>query len=181
MLVDSSKLAHRLKLVRRIDAFDVRVIHLVRDGRAVALTYMDEQTYADASDPALRRGGRGAAASAGPQMPMSRAADKWRRSLRSAEFVLGVPRSSWLRLTYEELCQTPGAVLQRVFEFLGVDPHGAAADFRSAEHHVVGNGMRLDNVSSIRLDERWKSALSAQDLRTFESVAGAMNRRFGYP
>jgi len=183
VVVDSSKLAHRLKLVRRIHDLDVKVIHLVRDGRAVALTYMDQQTYADASDPALRRGGRGAApAPAGGEMPMAKAADEWRRCLRSAEHALaGVPAASWIRVTYEDLCARPEAVRERLFDFIGVDAARAATDFRAAEHHVVGNGMRLDTVSQIRLDERWKSVLSAQDLQVFDAVAGPLNRRLGYP
>ena len=45
---------------------------------------------------------------------------------------------------------------------------------------VVGNGMRLDSTPEIRLDERWKSALTKDDLAVFNRVAGAMNRRCGY-
>ena len=182
VVVDSSKLAHRLKFVKQMDELDLKVIHLVRDGRAVALTYMDQDSYADARDPAWRRGGRGTQGPARSwEMPMSRAADEWRRGVRAAEFVLaGMPPSSWIRVTYEELCRGPEAVLGRLFAFLGLDPARAVLDFRSVEHHVVGNGMRLDTTSEIRLDERWKSVLGPEDLGTFERVAGAWNRRLGY-
>ena len=180
ILVDSSKLAHRLKFVLRMPSFDVKVIHLVRDGRAVALTYMDEQSFADAADPSLRRGGRGAQAAA-RAMPMARAAGEWRRAVAGAGNLLGsLEPSRWTRITYEDLCSDTDATLDKVFRFIGVDPGRMRREFRSAEHHVVGNGMRLDSTSEIRLDERWRSVLTAPELREFDAAAGAENQRFGY-
>jgi hypothetical protein len=180
VFVDSSKLAHRLKHVRRVPGLDVKVVHLVRDGRAVALTYMDPDRLADARDPALRRGGSGE----GPPpagLPMARAADEWRRCLVCAENALAtLEPGSWTRVRYEELCRDPEGVRGQVLRFLGLDPGRAARDFRAAEHHVVGNGMRLDEGGEVRLDERWRSLLTAEDLRTFDAVAGRLNRRYGY-
>ncbi len=180
VLVDSSKLAHRLKFVLRMPSFKVKVLHLVRDGRAVALTYMDEQGFADAADPALRRGGRGASDS--PRaMSMERAAAEWLRAVRAAEhLVAGLEPSRWMRMTYEALCADPVATLRRVLEFVGVDPSRMRHDFRSVEHHIVGNGMRLDSTSEIRLDERWRQVLTAAELAAFDASAGEANRRFGY-
>lgn len=180
VLVDSSKLAHRLKFVLRMRSLDVKVIHLVRDGRAVALTYMDEQNFADAADPALRRGGRGAVA-ASRAMPMAQAAEEWRRAARSARHLLaGLDPSRWLRIHYEELCRAPDATLSKVCAFIGVDPGKQRLEFRSVAHHVVGNGMRLDSTSEIRLDERWRSVLNEAELAAFDAVAGSDNRHFGY-
>ena len=53
-------------------------------------------------------------------------------------------------------------------------------DFRSKGPHVIGNGMRMDSTSDIRLDERWRQELSQDDLRVFDSVAGPLNRQYGY-
>jgi hypothetical protein len=41
--------------------------------------------------------------------------------------------------------------------------------------------MRLDSTSDVLLDERWKTFLSEEQLQLFESVAGDLNRRLGYP
>jgi Sulfotransferase family len=181
VIVDSSKLAHRLKFVRRMPNLDVKVIHLVRDGRAVALTYMDADTFADATDPTLRRGGRGLDGPASqPRLPMTEAATEWLRSMRSAEHVLADHRpDQWMRVRYEDLCTNPVETLARIYTFLGVDPSRAAAAFRSVEHHIVGNGMRLDAHSEITLDDRWTRALGADDLAAFDRVAGDVNRRYG--
>jgi hypothetical protein len=182
VFADSSKLAHRLRFLREMTAFDLRVIHVVRDGRAVALSYVDQERFADASDPALRRGGFGPDSPWRPEsLPLHRAAEEWRRAQRSAEHVLArLPRSRWTRVRYEDLCARPRETLAGLLTFLGLEPAKAAEDFRSVEHHVVGNGMRLDASSEIRLDERWKSVLSPRDLADFDAVAGAVNRRYGY-
>lgn len=180
VVVDSSKLAMRAKYLLRNEALDMRIVRLVRDGRAVALTYMDPARFADASDPERRGGGMGGNKEAERQS-MAQAALAWRRNNEEAEHVLAsLNRLRWIEVRYEDLCADPKETLLRVFGFLRVDPAQAVQDFRSVEHHVLGNGMRFDATSEIRLDERWRSVLTKQDLGVFDRVAGKMNRRYGY-
>jgi hypothetical protein len=180
VLVDSSKIGLRLKYLLRNPAFDVRIIRLIRDGRSVALTYTDPARYADASDPVLRGGGTGSSRE-GERLSLSRAAREWRRSNEEADAILRrVPRSRWMEVHYEALCAKPEETLDRVVAFLGLTSTSAWRNFRGVEHHVVGNGMRLDSSEEIRVDERWTSALSTRDLRLFDSLAGNLNRRLGY-
>ena len=182
IFVDSSKVAHRLKFLLRIPELNVKVVHLVRDGKAVALTYMRQDEFADSEEPFLRRGGRGMEGKAtAASLSMKRAANEWCRCLRSAEHVIaGLEKPQWIQVHYEELCGDTEGTLARVFKFLGLDPGKRAKDFRTVENHVVGNGMRLDTTSKITLDERWRSVLTDQDLRIFDREAGRMNRRYGY-
>jgi hypothetical protein len=180
VLVDSSKIGLRLKYLLRNPAFDVRVIRLTRDGRGVALTYTDPGRYADASDPALRGGGTGSSRD-GEQLSLARAAREWRRSNEEAEAILRrLPRSRWIEVRYEALCATPDQTLDRVLTFLGLTSASVRRDFRHVDHHVVGNGMRLDSSEGIHLDDRWVSLLSPRDLDLFDSLAGDVNRRLGY-
>jgi hypothetical protein len=180
VIVDSSKLALRLKYLLRNPAFDIKVMRLIRDGRAVALTYTDSAVFADAQDPSLRGGGSGAHLRS-ERLSLAQAARQWRRSNEEAENLLAtLAPARWTSIRYEDLCASPKEALAGLFTFLGLDPAKAAADFGSVEHHVVGNGMRLDRTSEVRLDERWKSALTERDLRQFDAVAGKMNRRYGY-
>jgi hypothetical protein len=179
-VVDSSKSGIRLKYLLRNPALDVKVIRLVRDGRAVALTYTDPARFADAGDPGLRAGGAGGDR-AHERLPWRAAVREWRRSNEAAEAIVrGLPPSRWIELRYEDLCRSPAETLRRVYAFMGVDPAGLVLDFRRREHHVVGNGMRLDATSEIRLDDRWRTALTADDLATFEADAGSLLRRLGY-
>jgi hypothetical protein len=112
---------------------------------------------------------------------MAQAALGWQRSNEEAEHLLArLDRSRWIEVRYEQVCADPKGVLRRIFGFLGVDPDRSVVDFRSVDHHVVGNGMRLDATSQIQLDERWKSALSPEELAVFDRIAGRLNRRYGY-
>lgn len=178
-VVDSSKTAVRLKFLRRIGDLDVRVIRLVRDGRAVALTYMDAARFADARDPSLRGGGSGRQVHA--QLSMRDAAILWKRSNEEAEAALaGIPAEQQIRVRYEDLCEDTDGVLAEVHAFLGLQHDQTFRRFKDATHHVVGNGMRLDTSSEVRLDDRWKGELSEVDLLEFERHAGDMNRLYGY-
>jgi len=180
VVVDSSKTAVRLKYLLRNPELDVRVIRLIRDGRGVALTYMDPAGFADAKDPSLRGGGNGGNREK-ERLSMAQAAYEWRRDNQEAEHVLrNLDRSRWVEVRYEELCRDPENTLEGLFTFLGVESDKRIQDFRSVPSHVVGNGMRLDATSQISLDERWRSVLTDEDLRAFNREAGQMNRRYGY-
>jgi hypothetical protein len=180
IVVDSSKVGIRLKYLLRNPDLDVRIVRLVRDGRAVALTYTDPAEYADARRPELRGGGSGASRD-GERVPMTQAAREWRRSNEEADALLArVDPASQMTVTYEELCRAPADALGRLFRFLDVSPVGLQTDWRAREYHVVGNGMRFDAASDIQLDDRWKRALPPEALAAFDLEAGAVNRRFGY-
>jgi Sulfotransferase family len=177
LVVDSSKIGLRLKYLLRTPGLDVRVIRLIRDGRGVALTYVDPARFADAKDPSLRGGGTGADREA-EKLSMAGAAREWRRSNEEAEAVLsGIDRSRWTQARYEDICASPRETLSRLFSFLGV------ADLEidtKQERHVVRNGMRLDWQGDIRLDESWRKELGPEQLRDFDAEAGELNRRYGY-
>ena len=93
---------------------DVKVIRLIRDGRAVALTYMDPARYADAKDPMRRGGGMGGDREK-ERLSMAQAAWEWRRCNEEAEHVLRpLDKARWIEIRYEELCTDPVAALTRL-------------------------------------------------------------------
>lgn len=180
VVVDSSKVGVRLKYLLRNPAFEVKVVRLTRDGRGVALTYIDPVRFADAEDPALRGGGMGGNRE-DEKVTLADAALEWRRSNEEAEAVLArLDSARWRNVRYEELCADPDRTLRSLFTFIGVDPGVGVEQLRFEGHHVIGNGMRLDSSRQIRLDERWRQTLAPRDLQVFDSVAGDMNRRLGY-
>lgn len=180
VIVDSSKIGIRLKYLLMNPMLDVKVIRLVRDGRGVALTYMDPANYADATDPNLRGGGRGGDRES-ERLTMAQAAHEWRRSNEEGEAIVsGLDSSSWRIVTYEDLCTDTQETMMGLYEFLGVSQSHRVGNFRGKDHHVIGNGMRLDSGNEVRLNEEWRKALSKKDLETFEVVSGALSRRLGY-
>ena len=89
-------------------------------------------------------------------------------------------RRATRRVSYEDVCANTPARLSRFWEFLGVPPFSFGEGWRARNHHVIGNGMRLDSTEEVRLDERWKTAFPPAALEVFEAEAGALNRRLGY-
>ena len=155
VLVDSSKLGVQLKYHLRNPRFDVKVIWLVRDGRAVACSLMRNQ-----------------------KIPMAEAAYEWRRFYEEADAIVRrLDASQWRQARYEELCAEPEQTLGDLWEFLGVPREAPEGEPR--EFHVLGHDTRL-NMGKARPNEKWRTELSAADLQVFESVAGRLNRRLGY-
>ncbi len=159
-VVDSSKTAVRLKLMYLQRPARVRIINLVRDGRAVAAS-------------AMRR--RGVAAST--------AARIWKRENQHLHLVLRtVPADSVLRLRYEALCDSPQQEMDRVWKFLGLAPReGLVELWNRPVHNIPGNPMLFERSRrTISKDERWRRDLSPAELTAFEQVAGRFNRNLGY-
>lgn len=164
LVVDSSKEALQLKYLLGVPDLRIKAIHLVRDGRAVASSMIGH---------GLRAGTRA--------RTVDLASRSWSRRNESAEDLLAsLPASQWIRIRYEDLCASPEAVLRKVCEFLEMDGRHPVLDFRSRQQHVLGNDMRLKSTSEIRLDERWRTQLSSEDLDVFERSAGRMNSQYGY-
>ena len=180
VIVDSSKIGLRLKFLMKNPQLDIKIIRLVRDGRAVSLTYMDPANFADAQSAESRGGGHGVGRDS-ERLPLDQAAREWRRSNEEAEALLrGQDRLRWMAVRYEALCSEPEKTLKEIFAFIGVTPNHVNLNFRSVEHHVVGNGMRLDNSFQIRTDDRWRLHLTKSQIAAFDHLAGDMNNSLGY-
>jgi hypothetical protein len=159
-VVDSSKSPVRLKLLCMMRPDRVRIVHLVRDGRAVTAS-------------AMRR----------RRMSASTAARIWKRDNRNLDVMLRtIPRRFMVDIHYEALCEDPARELKRICEFLGVafEPEMLMLWERPV-HNIPGNPMLFDRrLRTITQDERWRRDLSDHDVRAFEHTAGRLNRSLGY-
>jgi hypothetical protein len=156
VLVDSSKTGVQLKYHLRNPRFDVKVLWLVRDGRGVALS--------------VARNAR---------LSIRQAAYQWRRSNEeAATIVRRLDRSQWMQVRYEALCAEPDRTLGALWQFIGVAPQPAQG--AEPDYHVLGHWTRLNGARKIAPNEKWRTELSAADLRCFEGVAGRLNRELGY-
>lgn len=158
VFLDSSKDPIRLRFLRDIESFRIRVIHMVRDGRGVMNSFMKRQGLS-------------------PEL----AALQWVRrenEIRSLEKTFEPSR--WMLLRYEDLCTDPDATLAKTFEFLDLPAQDVSDGFRNAEHHILGNAMRFGSTSEIKLDTKWQRDLTPEQIETFEQFGGALNRDYGY-
>jgi hypothetical protein len=158
VFIDTSKRPGRALHLSRIPNFEMRVLHVVRDPRAVAVSCM-------------RNLG----------MKLGQATGSWKKlQLEAERLKRHFPARQWMTLRHEDLCSDPKGALSRVHNFLGVRPFPPPTEFRASEHHVIGNRMRLSGESQIRLDERWRQTLTAEQARDCLRELGAVARRYDY-
>ncbi|MBW8873563.1 MAG: sulfotransferase [Acidobacteria bacterium] len=158
VFLDSSKRPERAVFMSRVPSFRMKVIHLVRDGRAVSWSSMKNLGI-------------------GPE----EAARSWVADNQGSEHARRYfDPERWLTLRYEDLCAHPDETLTGVYDFIGVPAKNGIHDFRNFEHHIIGNRMRLASTSEIRLDERWKEALTREQMGIIERHVTPLNRKYGY-
>ena len=92
-----------------------------------------------------------------------------------------IPRESSLFIRYEDVCNAAEKQAQRVARFLSLDFEQGMIDMsKGVAHSIAGNDMKWKRNNVIELNEKWKTALSGQQLKIFESIAGDINHKFGY-
>lgn len=161
VLVDSSKTPGIVAeaWMAQPPEIDVRLVHMLRDGRAVCASGM-------------RRLG----------LSMTEAATHWLDEHKKREIAFRrVPRNLIYTLHYEVFCTNPTKELQRLCQWLGHDFDAQMLNFREDRHNVGGNPARFKKEETdIRLDEKWKTSLSEEDLDTFYRLTGHKNEQLGY-
>lgn len=154
--LDDSKEPIRLKFLQASGCWDIRVIHLIRDGRGVTNSYMRHN-----------------------KTTMIKAAQEWTHTQQECDRMAKFLGNNYcLTVHYEDLCHEPEKTLTIIYQFLGLVP-----DIKSAPNrikHIMGNQMRLGSLQDIRLDEKWKQTLSTNDLQIFTDIAGKLNHFHSY-
>jgi hypothetical protein len=92
------------------------------------------------------------------------------------------PPERTLRVRYEDLCTDTVGQLDRIAALAGVsrfDPPRVAT-FADAEHHVVGNRMRLNRDAAVTLDETWRDDLTPGDVALVLRSTAPQRRALGY-
>ncbi len=160
IIVDASKIPRKAAHLYVADPDHVRIVHLTRDGRGVA---MSRKRY----------------------MPVGLAAERWNHYHRLSTRLLErwVPAAHRMRLAYEDFAAQPEAVLRRVLAWLDIAYSDQCLAFggNMTAHSAGGNPARFGMGGGIRgVDERWRSGLTTQELAEFERRAGELNRALGY-
>lgn len=139
VFVDSTHSAYRLRKLRRIEPVELFPIQLLRDFRGVIYSHIKNKGW----DVEL----------------------SWRTWLREQrEFVRILPEfENTLRIHYEDLCADADTVLGKIHTHVGLEAEPFSGDFKTAEHHVLGNQMRLGKAN-ISQDHRWLRELKKDDL-----------------
>ena len=175
IIVDSSKHPIRGALLAHLRGIDLRLVHLVRDARAVVWS---------------RKKALEADQKSGVQFAI-----KPRSAWYSVAFwafinVLAAitclfRRRQSLRMRYEDFVAEPQAQLERLGRVCGLDYSATAQALLTGqplkvEHPIAGNRMRMKGSVTLKPDWEWRDRLSVRDRAVCWLCAGWLLLAFGY-
>ena len=179
-IVDSSKHASLAFCLRTQPELDIRVVHVIRDSRAVAYSWTRKVDRPDSAATTFMTTYSPAAAAA-----------QW-NGQNGALQMLAHTSTPVLRVRYEDLVGSPEQVMTDVARFAGVgtsesslgflrqDGGGSWAELGRA-HTVSGNPMRFRTGRiDIRADDRWRTTMPAAQRRTVTALTLPLLARYGY-
>jgi Sulfotransferase domain len=190
-VVDSSKHASLAFCLARREEIGLRVIHLVRDSRAVAYSWTtkvarpDRQDQPDSLDEPL-----------GPSAymtsyPPARAAAQW-NAQNGALQLLARRGTPVLRLRYEDIVAAPGQSVRQAARFAGLAAGDLSLDFLGSDgesrcallsqaHTASGNPIRFATGKvPIRSDDRWRAAMPGAQRRAVTALTLPLLSHYGY-
>jgi hypothetical protein len=176
IIVETSKDPYFAALLTRIPGCEVRIIHLVRDSRAVAYSWTrDKRRPSPIGEQRL--------------MPQFRPADtaiRWVAS-NTAFHALAAGASAYIRINYEEFVVDPPQALRRLSEFADSPlclPSTQLSDheIELGDHHIFsGNPMRSrTGWLKIHMDDEWQTMLPPSQFAQVTALTWPLLRLYGY-
>lgn len=157
--LDGTKSIRRAQLFARDDRCDMKILHLVRDGRGFC-----------ASDIKNTRGAT---------RPTD-AAQAWVSYIEHVDRLAKLfPSVPVLVVRYEDLCRSTAEVMRTICGYLDIPYEEPGADpMRGA--HILGNRMRRKFNGEIQEDTSWKERLDQDTQTQLTSMMKPQLERFGY-
>lgn len=174
VIVDSSKDASHAYVLRNVPGVELYVLHLVRDSRAVAYSWMRKKVKHVAKGEKVYM----------DQYSATRSAVGWARANLLVEpFRLRAGRYTAAR--YEDLMADPQGTVGGIVDFVGEGGVEAPFEGRAIElrpnHTVAGNPMRFrQGRIELRSDDEWRRKLAPEDRRVVTALTSPLLLRYGY-
>lgn len=175
IIVDSSKHPIRGALLAHLRGIDLRLVHLVRDARAVVWS----------RKKALEADKKSGVQIAIKPRPAWYSVAFWAFiNVLAAVVCLFRSRQS-LRMRYEDFVAEPQAQLERLGQVCGLDYSATAKALLTGEplkveHPIAGNRMRMKGNVTLKPDWEWRDRLPARDRAICWLCAGWLLLAFGY-
>lgn len=169
-IIDSSKSVGRIKLLADDDRFNIYILHLIRDGRAVASSYRTEKERPSLYKDITTR-----------KLPIYKSAYKWLISNFNLELVRREFPVSSLKIKYEDLTQNVSMEMRKIASFLDIPYSKRLTEVSTKDiHNISGSRWRyLDDVNIIS-SEITNSYLRGLDKYKFLVFSGFLNKFYGY-
>lgn len=143
---------------------NVFVIDLIRDGREVAVSWMNTR----------KKAGFGAS-------DMNEAAKDWDRLTRSATLFEKTPGINYLKIYYHDLTTHPELVLKKIILFTGLSDHGfIEKTVREKANEFVSVPNESISEETRKKGKIWEEKMSISDRLIFNSIAGEQLKKLGF-
>ncbi len=158
IIVDSSKSPVRGALLAHLSGIDLRLVHLVRDARAVAWS----------RKKSLEADKKQGVQTAIKARPVWYSVGYWAFINILSMIVCLFRRSRSLRTRYEDFVSQPQPQMERISHIVGLDYSAAVKALLSGdpirvEHPIAGNRMRMNGSVILKPDWEWMNRLPAHD------------------
>jgi hypothetical protein len=168
IVVDSSKELPDGYLLSKLSGLEVRVVHMVRDPRAVVHSFARSVPTPQPHRELLPRGGTIATAA------------KWDFRNACAEWMFRRLGSRYTRLSYEDLVEDPAGVLESLLMPLGMTGPVRTNGLTTPNHTFSGNPRRFEADQRIVLDDEWRRELPRASSALVSAATWPVARRYGY-
>jgi Sulfotransferase family len=167
VIVDSSKFPAEAAALCGTADVDTLVLHLVRDPRASAYSWLRAKSYI-------------------PAMAPGRSSGYWTAFNAASELIGRAQPGRYLRVRYEDFTARPDEVLTAIMRWAGLrGPAPVGRDGRATlgvNHTVTGNPDRLRRGPvTIAADGQWRRELPRRAALTATALAAPLLPRYGYP
>ena len=175
-IVDSSKNPVRALALSLIPNIDLKIIHLVRDGRGVAWSM--KKPYK--KDP------KGGLQNSMQTVPVWRTAILWGLVNRVAEkSIARIGNQRSMRLRYEDYVTNPAVALSRIGDFIGLDYSSIIEELlgggnMKVGHTISGNRVRMSGTIRLQPDFSWQDHLTEKEKSVFWLLSGGLAKKYGY-
>ena len=177
VIVDSSKLPLYGRVLGEVPGVERYVVHLVRDPRAVAYSWLRKKR----STPA----GRGLAYM--PQHHPVESSLEWDLCNVAAEGLREDAPGRYLMLRYEDFVEGPRQAVGRILSLVGEEPRSLpfvserGVELRGPNHNVGGNPNRFrTGPVELRPDTEWTRRMNGGSRRLVTALTLPLLARFGY-
>jgi hypothetical protein len=175
VIVDNSHQPSQALVLARLPDIQLKILHLVRDSRAVAFSNARTKPASDSGRARMHFPVKGAVSSA--------LGWSWRNFWASR---LKRDSLQYARLRYEDLIRTPAESLARTLAQLGFPAqdfsfiNGATVKL-GGNHAFSSNTVKFkSDAVTLRLDDEWRDAMAHRDQQMVTLLTRPLMRHYGY-
>ncbi|NJL74544.1 MAG: sulfotransferase [Saprospiraceae bacterium] len=179
IIIDSSKIAPFVNVVAHLKDFDLYVLHLVRDPRAVAHSWQKtiRREDVDASTNLFME-----------KRTPARSSIRWQLVNRFAETLKNHANLKYHYLKYEDFAAEPAKYLAEILHFLNLPANtipvenGNTIQLKREDYGIWGNpNVRTQkNIVKVKMDDQYKAELPTRDRITATIYAMPLLWKYGY-